>query len=47
MKASIDASTQKLLRQVRETREKQDAKRRTPDKHLNGDEPPPPSEPLD
>jgi len=36
MKASIDALTQKLTRQVRETREKQDAKRRTPDKHLNG-----------
>jgi putative sigma-54 modulation protein len=40
MKASIDALTQKLLRQVRETREKQEAKRRTPDKHLNGDAPP-------
>jgi putative sigma-54 modulation protein len=52
MKASIDALTQKLLRQVRETREKQDAKRRTPDKHLNGDAPPAetadaPLEPLD
>lgn len=52
MKASIDALTQKLLRQVRETREKQDAKRRTPDKHLNGDALPAetadaPLEPLD
>jgi putative sigma-54 modulation protein len=37
MKASIDALTHKLLRQVRETREKQESKRRTPDKHLNGD----------
>jgi putative sigma-54 modulation protein len=47
MKASIDALSHKLLRQVRETREKQDAKRRTPDKHLNGDAPPAADEPLD
>jgi len=45
MKASIDALTHKLLRQVREARDKKDAKRRTPDKHLNGDVPVP--EPLD
>src|ERR1700704_2798474 len=44
-KASIDALPHKLARQVRETREKQDAKRRTPDKHLNGDLPP--AEPVD
>src|SRR5665213_3848468 len=37
MKASIDRLTEVLLRQVREEREKKDAKRRTPDKHLNGD----------
>lgn len=37
MKASIDELTEKLLRQVREEREKKDAKRRTADKHLNGD----------
>jgi putative sigma-54 modulation protein len=36
MKASIDELTEKLLRQVREEREKKDAKRRTADKHLNG-----------
>ena len=41
MKASIDELTEKLLRQVRETRDKRDAKRRTADKHLNGDAPPP------
>lgn len=41
MKASIDALTEKLMRQVRETREKKDAKRRTPDKHQNGDALPP------
>jgi ribosome hibernation promoting factor len=45
MKASIDELTEKLMRQVREQREKKDAKRRTADKHLNGDGPPP--EPLD
>jgi putative sigma-54 modulation protein len=45
MKASIDELTEKLMRQVREEREKKDAKRRTPDKHLNGDAPAP--EPLD
>ena len=45
MKASIDELTEKLLRQVREEREKKDAKRRTADKHLNGDAPAP--EPLD
>ena len=39
MKASIDELTEKLMRQVREEREKKDAKRRTPDKHLNGDAP--------
>jgi putative sigma-54 modulation protein len=37
MKASIDELTEKLLRQVREEREKKGAKRRTADKHLNGD----------
>jgi putative sigma-54 modulation protein len=36
MKASVDALTENLMRQVRDTREKQVAKRRTPDKHLNG-----------
>ncbi|MGZ8715922.1 MAG: ribosome hibernation-promoting factor, HPF/YfiA family [Gaiellaceae bacterium] len=41
MKASIDELTEKLLRQVREEREKKDAKRRTADKHLNGDAPAP------
>jgi len=45
MKASIDELTEKLLRQVREEREKKDAKRRTVDKHLNGGAPVP--EPLD
>ena len=45
MKASIDELTEKLMRQVREEREKKGAKRRTPDKHLNGDAPFP--EPLD
>jgi putative sigma-54 modulation protein len=44
MKASIDELTEKLLRQVREERDKKDAKRRTGDKHQNGDTPPP--EPL-
>jgi putative sigma-54 modulation protein len=39
MKASIDELTEKLLRQVKEEREKKGAKRRTPDKHLNGDTP--------
>jgi ribosome hibernation promoting factor len=37
MKASIDELTEKLLRQVREEREKKGAKRRTADKHLNGE----------
>jgi putative sigma-54 modulation protein len=37
MKASIDELTEKLLRQVREEREKKSSKRRTADKHLNGD----------
>jgi putative sigma-54 modulation protein len=37
MRASIDELTEKLLRQVREEREKKGAKRRTADKHLNGD----------
>jgi putative sigma-54 modulation protein len=46
MKASIDALTEKLLRQVRETRDKKDAKRRTPDKHLNGDDAPVPEPEL-
>ena len=46
MKASIDELSEKLLRQVRETRDKRDAKRRTPDKHVNGDEAPAP-EPLE
>ena len=45
MKASIDRLTEVLLRQVRDEREKKEAKRRTPDKHLNGDAPSP--EPLD
>jgi putative sigma-54 modulation protein len=39
MKASIDELTEKLMRQVREERDKKDAKRRTADKHLNGDTP--------
>jgi putative sigma-54 modulation protein len=39
MKASIDELTEKLMRQVKEEREKKGAKRRTPDKHLNGDTP--------
>jgi putative sigma-54 modulation protein len=37
MKASIDELTEKLLRQVREEREKKASKRRSVDKHLNGD----------
>ncbi len=37
MKASIDELTEKLLRQVREDREKKTSKRRSVDKHLNGD----------
>jgi putative sigma-54 modulation protein len=37
MKASIDELAEKLLRQVREEREKKDAKRRTADKHLAGE----------
>src|SRR6266446_400327 len=40
MKASIDELTEKLMRQVRDEREKKGAKRRTPDKHANGDVPP-------
>ena len=36
MKASIDELTEKLLRQVREERDKKAAKRRGPDKHANG-----------
>jgi ribosome hibernation promoting factor len=40
MKASIDELTEKLMRQVREEREKKEAKRRTPDKHMNGGAPP-------
>jgi putative sigma-54 modulation protein len=39
MKASIDELSEKLLRQVKEEREKKGAKRRTPDKHQNGDMP--------
>jgi len=39
MKASIDELTEKLLRQVREERDKKAAKRRSADKHLNGDAP--------
>ncbi len=41
MKASIDELVEKLLRQVREEREKKGAKRRTADKHQNGDAPAP------
>ena len=37
MKASIDELTEKLLRQVREEREKKTSKRRSVDKHLSGD----------
>jgi putative sigma-54 modulation protein len=40
MKASIDELTEKLMRQVRDEREKKGAKRRRPDKHANGDVPP-------
>src|SRR5256714_14125587 len=39
MKASIDELTEKLLRQVREERDKRAAKRRGADKHANGDVP--------
>ena len=39
MKASIDELTEKLLRQVREEREKRASKRRGADKHANGDVP--------
>jgi putative sigma-54 modulation protein len=39
MKASIDELTEKLLRQVREERDKKAAKRRSGDKHLNSDIP--------
>lgn len=45
MKASIDELSEKLLRQVKEEREKKGAKRRTPDKHQNGEAPA--LEPLD
>jgi putative sigma-54 modulation protein len=37
MKASIDELTEKLLRQVREERDKKAAKRRSGDKHANDD----------
>jgi putative sigma-54 modulation protein len=40
MKASIDELTEKLLRLVREERDKKAAKRRSGDKHANGDSPP-------
>ncbi len=36
MKASIDELAEKLLRQVREERDKKDGKRRVGDKHQNG-----------
>ena len=39
MKASIDELTEKLLRQVREERDKKAAKRRSADKHQDGDTP--------
>ncbi len=39
MKASIDELAEKLLRQVREERDKKAAKRRHVDKHANGDTP--------
>ena len=41
MKASIDEITEKLMRQARDVRDKKDGKRRTADKHANGDAPPP------
>ena len=37
MKASIDELAEKLLRQVREERDKKTSKRRVVDKHANGD----------
>src|ERR1700730_2322717 len=40
MKASIDELTEKLLRLVREERDKKAAKRRSGDKHANGNGPP-------
>ncbi len=46
MKASIDELSEKLLRQVKEEREKKGAKRRTPDKHQQNGEAPA-VEPLD
>jgi len=46
MKATIDELSEKLLRQVKEEREKKGAKRRTPDKHQQNGEAPP-VEPLD
>ncbi|HVA31355.1 MAG TPA: ribosome-associated translation inhibitor RaiA [Gaiellaceae bacterium] len=39
MKTSIDELTEKLLRQVREERDKKAAKRRSADKHQDGDTP--------
>ncbi len=39
MKASIDELAEKLLRQVRDGRDKQTSKRRGADKHANGDAP--------
>ena len=47
MKASIDELSEKLLRQVKEEREKKGAKRRTPDKHQQNGEAPALDEPLD
>ena len=41
MKESIDELTEKLLRLVREERDKKAAKRRIADKHVNGDTPVP------
>jgi ribosome-associated translation inhibitor RaiA len=47
MKATIDELSEKLLRQVKEEREKKGAKRRTPDKHQQNGEAPALEEPLD
>jgi ribosome-associated translation inhibitor RaiA len=41
MKASIDELTEKLLRQVRDERDKKAAKRKIVDKHVNDDMPTP------
>ena len=41
MKASIDELAEKLLRQVRDGRDKKTTKRRSADKHANGDTPAP------